>query len=74
MILKDLLELMDEDEEITVLFSREKDEKDSFPSVTGPVWTMPWRFTKKEVQRVTVFDDRVLIIIENEVRSDENCT
>lgn len=65
MILKDLLELMDDDEEITVIFNGERNEKGTLPSVTGPVWTMPWRVINKEIQRVSGFDNRVQIFVEN---------
>lgn len=65
MILKDLLELMDDDEEITVIFNGERDEKGNLPSVSGPVWTMPWRVINKEIQRISVFNNRVQIFVEN---------
>lgn len=66
MILKDLLELMDDDEEITVTISFENPEldKDKPTNVTGPVWAMPWRFIKKEVKSIACYD-KLLIIVEN---------
>lgn len=65
MILRELLELMNDDEEITVIFNGERDEKGNLPSVSGPVWTIPWRVINKEIQKVSSFNNRVQIFVEN---------
>ena len=65
MILKELLELMDDDEEITVSISFEDAEldKDKPTNVTGPVWAMPWRFIKREIKSVSEYYDKILIVV-----------
>ena len=65
MILRELLELMDDDEEITVSISFEDTEldKDKPTYVTGPVWAMPWRFIKREIKSVSEYYDKILIVV-----------
>ena len=64
MVLKDLLELMDDDEEITVTISFEDaEDKDKPTYVTGPVWAMPWRFIKREIKSVSEYYDKILIVV-----------
>ena len=65
MILKDLLELMDDDEEITVAISFEDAELDTDKPtyVSGPVWAMPWRFIKREIKSVSEYYDKILIVV-----------
>lgn len=66
MILKDLLELMDDDEEITVSISLEDIEagdKDKPTNITGPVWAIPWRFINKEIQSIFDDDDKLILVV-----------
>lgn len=65
MILKELLELMDDDEEITVSISFEDAELDKYKPtyVTGPVWAMPWRFIKREIKSVSECYDKIFIVV-----------
>lgn len=67
MILRELLELMDDDEEITVSISSEDIEsnKDKPANVTGPVWAMPWRFVNKEIQSVSEYHDKLSIVVKD---------
>lgn len=67
MILKDLLELMDDDEEITVSISFEDAEldKDKPTYVTGAVWATPWRFVNKEIQSVSEYNDKLSIVVKD---------
>lgn len=65
MILRELLELMDDDKEITVAISFEDAEldKDKPTYVSGPVWAMPWRFIKREIKSVSEYYDKILIVV-----------
>lgn len=64
MILRELLELMDDDEEITVTISFEDTEdKDKPTYVTGPVWAIPWKFIKREIKSVSGEYDKIFIVV-----------